>query len=101
MGRTFWKEIEGYPFFSLTVKGHKFEKKEGCLFAGHRAVYLGPGKAFVDEEGHLFPRNEPYEVCTDTVAKLSRPPYRDSFAILEPGEEASSYACCTSDGTCC
>jgi len=101
MNRTFWKEIEGYPFFSLTVQGHKYEKKTGCLFAGHRAVYLGPGKAFVDEEGHLFPRNEPYEVCTDTVAKLARPPYRDSFAILEPGEEAGSYACCASGETCC
>ncbi len=99
--RTYWKEVEGYPFYSITVRGYKFEKKEGCVFQGHRAVYLGPGKAFVDEEGHLFPRNEPYEVCTDTVAKLSRAPYEDMFAILEPGADATSYACCAQGEGCC
>ena len=62
---------------------------------------IGPGKAFVDEEGHLFPRNEPYEVCTDTVAKLARAPYDDMFAILPPGEDAASYACCGAGGDCC
>ena len=100
LGRTFWKEVEGYPFFSLTVEGHKLEKKDGCQFAGHRAVYLGPGKAFLDEEGHLFPRNEAYEICTDTVAKLSRRPYRESFAILEPGDDVATYACCASEACC-
>ncbi len=99
--RTYWKDVEGYPFHSLTVHGFKFQKTDGCIFRGHRAVYLGPGKAFVDEEGHLFPRNEPYEVCTDTMAKLRQPPYNAMFAILEPGEEASSYACCGPDGACC
>ncbi len=99
--RTYWKEVEGYPFFSLTVRGHKFEKTAGCIFEGHRAVYLGPGKALVDEEGHLFPRDEPYEVCTDTVAKLTRAPYGEMFAILEPGEDAQSYACCAAGEGCC
>ncbi len=99
--RTYWKEVEGYPFYSVTVQGFKFEKRDGCVYQGHRAIYLGPGKAFVDEEGHLFPRNEPYEVCTDTVAKLDRPPYQGMFAILEPGEEYVSYACCGPDGGCC
>jgi MoaA/NifB/PqqE/SkfB family radical SAM enzyme/SAM-dependent methyltransferase len=100
LSRTYWKEVEGYPFFSVTVQGFKFEKKDGCVFEGHRVVYLGPGKAFVDEEGHLFPRNEPYEVCTDTVAKLSRAPYDRMFAILAPGDDAVSYACCGPEGCC-
>ncbi len=99
--RTYWKEVEGYPFFSLTVHGFKFEKTAGCVFQGHRAVYLGPGKAFVDEEGHLFPRNEPYQICTDTVAKLSRPPYTEMFAVIEPGEDVASYACCAPGEGCC
>ena len=101
--KSYWKDVEGYPFFSVTVRGFKFEKTSGCVFKGHRAVYLGPGKAFVDEEGHQFPRNEPYEVCTDTVAKLSNPPYKGFFAILEPGEERAGYACCApgTDGTSC
>ena len=101
--KTWWKDVEGYPFFSVTVRGWKFEKTSGCVFQGHRAVYLGPAKAFVDEEGHMFPRNEPYEVCTDTVAKLSHAPYKGMFAILEPGEERVGYACCGTDDPdgCC
>lgn len=98
--KTWWKDVEGYPFFSVTVRGWKFEKTSGCVFQGHRAVYLGPAKAFVDEEGHMFPRNEPYEVCTDTVAKLSHPPYKGMFAILEPGEERAGYECCGPEGCC-
>lgn len=101
LSRTYWQEVEGYEFFSVTVSGYKFEKSSECLFQGQRAVYLGPGKAFVDEEGHVFPRNQPYEICTDTAAKLRNPPYRDMFAILEPGETAVSYACCDPDGLCC
>ncbi len=103
LNKSYWKDVEGYPFFSVTVRGFKFEKTAGCVFRGHRAVYLGPGKAFVDEEGHQFPRNEAYEVCTDTVAKLSHPPYKGFFAILEPGEERAGYACCApgADGTSC
>jgi arsenite methyltransferase len=99
--KTYWKDVEGYPFYSITVRGYKFEKQAGCVFKGHRAIYLGPGKAFLDEEGHLFPRNEPVEVCTDTLAKLTRAPYQDSFAVLEPGAERVGYACCTTDGGCC
>ena len=98
--KTYWKDVEGYPFFSVTVRGFKFEKTAGCVFQGHRAVYLGPAKAFIDEEGHHFPRNEPYEICTDTVAKLSNPPYKGMFAILEPGEERAGYACCGPEGCC-
>lgn len=101
LSKAYWKDVEGYPFFSMTVRGYKLEKSAGCVFRGHRAVYLGPAKAFLDEEGHQFPRNEPYEVCTDTVAKLSRPPYRGLFAILEPGEERAGYSCLNSDGTPC
>jgi MoaA/NifB/PqqE/SkfB family radical SAM enzyme/SAM-dependent methyltransferase len=99
--RGYWKDVEEYPFYSVTVQGFKFEKTAGCIFQGHRAVYLGPGKLFVDEEGHQFPRNEPYEVCTDTVAKLSRMPYREMFAILEPGADRTSYACCGPGEGCC
>lgn len=100
LSKTYWKDVEGYPFFSVTVRGYKFEKTAGCVFKGHQAIYLGPGKAFIDEEGHQFPRNEPYEICTDTVAKLSNPPYRGMFAILEPGEERAGFACSGTDGCC-
>jgi len=99
--KSYWKDVEGYPFFSITVRGYKHEKTAGCVFQGHRAIYLGPGKAFIDEEGHLFPRNEPVEVCTDTLARLTREPYQSAFAVLEPGADRVGYACCSTGEGCC
>jgi hypothetical protein len=101
--KTFWKEVEGHRFFSLTVRGYKLEKKQGCVFAGHKAVYLGPLKAGLDEEGHLFPRGEAVDVCTDTAAKLRAPAYAASFAVLDPpasGDAPPGYGCDPSS-TCC
>jgi len=87
--KQFWKEVEGYQFYSVTVRGYKFRKRAGCVYRGHRAVYLGPYVSVTDEEGHLFPRGQAVEVCTDTLAKLSNAPYQGSFAIIEPGAAAS------------
>ena len=84
--RTFWREVEGCRFHSVTVRGYKFEKTAGCRFVGQHAVYLGPQKAVVDEEGHLFPRGQAVEVCTDTAAKLSRAPYAGAFTIVDGPE---------------
>lgn len=82
--KVYWKTVEGFDFYSVTVRGYKFEKTAGCRFIGQKAVYLGPMKSVVDEEGHLFPRDVEVEICTDTAAKLSRPPYAGSFTVLEP-----------------
>jgi MoaA/NifB/PqqE/SkfB family radical SAM enzyme/SAM-dependent methyltransferase len=104
--KTFWKTVEGHDFFSLTVWGHKFEKKAECRYIGQRAVYLGPGKALVDEEGHLFPRNEAVEVCTDTAAKLSSISYAGQFRLVEPEGSSKAPAVvttagCGAEGACC
>ena len=98
--KTFWREVEGCTFSSVTVRGYKFEKKAGCQFIGQYAVYLGPQKAVVDEEGHLFPRGESVEVCTDTAAKLSHAPYAGSFAIVD-GPNGARDITASDDDTCC
>lgn len=104
--KAFWKEIEGYQFYSVTVQGWKFEKTEGCKFIGQQAIYKGPFTAILDEEGHHFPRNVAITVCTDTAAKLSRAPYAGQFTILEPSGEVRQIAeaCCVTEeaeGGCC
>lgn len=104
--KTFWKTIEGYEFFSVTVQGFKFEKTAGCQFIGQRAIYKGPFKGALDEEGHLFPRNVEIEVCTDTATKLSHVPYAGQFVIVEPSRERQDVvasACCPGGNTggCC
>ncbi len=102
--KTFWREVERCRFYSVTVRGYKFEKKGGCTYAGQYAIYLGPLKAAIDEEGHLFPRGSPVEVCTDTAAKLSQAPYAGSFAVVDgPAGHAAvnGEACCTPGAGCC
>jgi ubiquinone/menaquinone biosynthesis C-methylase UbiE len=103
--KTFWREVEGSRFYSVTVRGFKFEKKAGCRFIGQFAVYLGPMKAVVDEEGHVFPRGVPVEVCTDTATKLSASPYATAFAVVDGPSSVASIgtdgACCGPDEACC
>ena len=103
--KTFWREVEGCRFFSVTVRGFKFENKAGCRYVGQYAIYLGPLKAAIDEEGHLFPRGTPIEVCSDTAAKLSHAPYAGSFAILDGPRAHADFgadgACCTPGSGCC
>jgi hypothetical protein len=99
--KQFWKEVEGYNFYSVTVRGHKFHKTAGCVFQGHRAVYLGPYASVMDEEGHLFPRGQAIEVCTDTLAKLSHAPYQGSFLLLEPGVAVPESVAVSCGPGCC
>jgi radical SAM protein with 4Fe4S-binding SPASM domain len=103
--KSFWREVEGTRFYSVTVRGFKFEKKAGCRYIGQFAVYLGPMKSVVDEEGHLFPRGVPVEVCTDTATKLSAAPYAGSFAVVDGPASTAGFSAggdnCGPDGTCC
>ncbi|MBI4264664.1 MAG: methyltransferase domain-containing protein [Acidobacteria bacterium] len=103
--KSVWREVQGTRFYSVTVRGFKFEKKAGCRYVGQWATYLGPMKAAVDEEGHFFPRGVPVEVCTDTAAKLRAAPYAGNFAVVDgPDSEMTVTAgdgCCGPGGTCC
>ncbi|MBI3324802.1 MAG: methyltransferase domain-containing protein [Candidatus Omnitrophica bacterium] len=100
--KTFYRTIEGYHFYSVTVRGFKFEKTAGCTYVGQFAIYHGPFKSVLDEEGHLFPRNVAVEVCTDTAAKLSKPPYQGTFTVTDPtkplveisGQAGCAPGCC-------
>ena len=103
--KTPWKTIEGFHFSSVTVQGWKFEKAQGCTYIGQTAIYRGPFKAALDEEGHQFPRNVPIAVCTDTAAKFSRAPYAASFTVIEPTGEAAhqpeAVCCAPAQGQVC
>jgi len=98
--KSFWKEVEGYRFYSVTVRGYKYEKKAGCIYIGQTAIYQGPFKGVSDEEGHWFPRNAPVEVCTDTAAKLSKPPYSAVFTVTDPTGRVAGDGCDPATGCC-
>jgi radical SAM protein with 4Fe4S-binding SPASM domain len=107
--KTFWKEVEGYRFFSITVRGYKFEKTAGCIYIGQTATYLGPFKGVSDQEGHWFPLNVAVEICTDTAAKLTHPPYLGHFRLTAADDTvtdgttdatAAASACDPTAGCC-
>jgi len=108
--KVYWKSVEGYDFYSVTVRGYKFEKKKGCNFIGQKAIYRGPFKSITDEEGHHFLRDEIVEICTDTAAKLANAPYQGLFTIVgskvaksvdESFATVSSTDSCGDDTSCC
>ena len=96
--KSFWKEVDGYRFYSVCVRGYKFEKNAACKSVAQMAIYQGPFKGASDEEGHYFPRGVPVEVCADTAAKLSHPPYTGMFVITNAGgERKDDYTCCSTE----
>lgn len=102
LNKIFWKTVENYKFYSISVRGFKFKKKEGCVYIGQKAVYQGPFKATIDEEGHIFPRGQAVEICTDTAEKLSKHPYNPFFTITDPTKEAPyEFNCCSDTSTDC
>lgn len=103
LNKTYWKSVENTDFYSITVRGYKFEKTAGCVYTGQYAIYKGPFKVAIDDEGHVFPRNQPVEICTDTAQKLSRDPYSGMFTVTEPGVNTTE-SCGSStngNGSCC
>lgn len=100
LSKSFWKEIEGYNFYSITVRAFKQKKSPRCNFQGSFAIYNGPFKTIVDEEGHSFNRHEPVEVCSDTANRLKRSPYRGCFTIVDE-KEKNSCSPTPNDSKCC
>lgn len=92
--KSFWREVEGRKFYSAVIRGYKLKKGRGCRYIGQRAVYMGPFKAVIDEEGHMFPRGKPVDVCTDTAAKLRKQPYASAFRLMDSEGGEKEYRCC-------
>jgi ubiquinone/menaquinone biosynthesis C-methylase UbiE len=83
--KTFWREVEGTRFHSVTVRGYKFDKRAGCRYVGQYAVYLGPMKAVVERV-----RREA-RPCTlgqhpAHVVRIATPPVRASTKVPEAAE---------------
>ena len=102
--KDYWKDIDNIKFYSITVRAYKYDKSSSCNFQGHKAIYNGPFKVIIDDEGHVFNRNQVVEICTDTLNKLNSAPYLGSFTILEP-DGNTEVQCCSIDNSasesCC
>ena len=97
-----WKSLAGYRFSSLTVAGYNMLKGPVCQYMGQTAIYLGPYSQVEDDAGHIFPRFQPVEVCTDTAIHLKEYPYTGSFLITGATrrDTSSASSCCSPDSGC-
>ena len=89
-----WKVVNGIKFSSITFRGWKFTKNKECIYKGQYAIYKGPFQNVSDDDGHTYPAGEPVEICTDTAAKLTNPPYSRDFIIVDLSKEKENTVDC-------
>ncbi len=101
--RTFWREVEGHAFWSVTVRAYQRARATETPSGAHRAIYLGPYKSVADEDGTLYRRNDPVDVSADTASRLLRAPYAGSFRVEEPTGNSTTPTrdAASTGGACC
>ncbi len=99
--RTFYREVEGVRFNSVIITGYKFIKGKECVYRGHYAIYNGPFRSVRDDDGHEYPAGVPVEICTDTLEKLTNPPYAGMFTIITAEGETVVRGCVDETEGCC
>ncbi len=52
LSRTFYREVDGFKFFSITFSAEKINKKKSFVY------YPGPSNYYIDEEFNIFPKGE-------------------------------------------
>jgi len=80
-----WQVIDGVEFRSMTVRA--FRGKHGpCLQRNQAAVYRGPWKQVVDDDGHIYFRGKRMAVCDKTFRLLTDAdgPYRGQMIGIAP-----------------
>ncbi|MEM9103739.1 MAG: methyltransferase domain-containing protein [Pseudomonadota bacterium] len=97
---SFWREIRGYNFGSITLCAYKLPPATGCNYGGHVAVYMGPYASVTDEDGHVFKRFDAAEVCDDTAKRLRLQPYAENFQIVDIPELARPASSCGTGSAC-
>nr|WP_232731691.1 methyltransferase domain-containing protein [Oscillatoria sp. PCC 10802] len=94
-----WQVIDGIEFRSLTVRAYK--GKDGpCWERNQAAIYKGPWKEVLDDNGHVYRRGERIAICDKTYNILTDPngPYHRDILPVEPYqniplEEAEAFDC--------
>ena len=93
-----WQTVQGIEFRSVTVRA--FKGKQGpCLERRQAVIYKGPGKEFVDDDGHRFRRGAREAICEKTFQLIKAGHYGGAFELIEPRvevppAEAKVYASC-------
>ncbi|WP_219418771.1 hypothetical protein [Pseudonocardia nigra] len=69
----------------MTVVAYKGKHGE-CRDHGQAAIYPGPFKAVLDDDGRVLERGVPTAVCAKTFALYTHAPYTGLLQLLEPAQ---------------
>lgn len=74
-----------------------------CVWKGDYAVFTGPFLEAEDDDGHVFRRGLPVEICSKTLTVLQSDPYRACFTLVNRagGGVTGNEVCCDPGGSCC
>jgi len=97
LSKTFYRTVEGFDFYSLTLRAYRAHCDWNPLGPTQAVVYLGPLKAAIDEDGTLFPRGEPVQVPVETAARLLSQPYSQFFS---PADDPQGFTCADLEACC-
>lgn len=78
-----WQTIDQIEFRSVTVRAWKAEK-QSCEDKQQAAIYRGPWKSVIDEEGHVLHRGKPIAICAKSFERFSKAPYAHQVICLAP-----------------
>jgi len=76
-----YRDVEGYRFNSVTVRGYKYEVPVQPFQNRFIAIYRGPMKMVVDEVGTAYYRGEAVVVSAHIAARLQLHPYASLFTV--------------------
>ncbi len=78
-----WQTVEGIEFFSVTVQAYKPENTP-ALEKNQAAVYHGPFKRVLEDEGQWFERGQRHAISERTFKRLKKPPFNQFFELISP-----------------
>lgn len=92
-----WRTIQGIEFRSMTVVAHK-GKQGPCWERNQAAIYRGPWRKVIDDDGHVLERGKRVAVCDKTFQLYKNEPYARDMIGIEPLEtiplaEAEAFDC--------
>ncbi len=92
-----WQTVEGIEFRSVTVTAYK-GKQGDCFEHNQAAIYKGPWKKVLDDDGHMLVRGQRMAVCEKTFGIYGKEPYASQLILVEPlnaisPEDASQFDC--------
>jgi len=105
-----WQVVEGIEFRSVTVRAWKPQATSDDSDQRKSAIYRGPWKEVVDDQGNVLLRGERMAITNGQMTEYQNPPLESDLILLEsdpqtsqtsPPDELPIADCCGPGGTCC